>query len=294
MTTESPLVLVVDDELQMRRLLRASLVSHGFRLVEAAAANEAMALATSHNPEVILLDLCLPDGDGIALTRRLREWSRAWIIIVSARGRESDRVEALDAGADDYVTKPFGVAELLARIRVGLRRGAQAAASGEPVIGSGPLRIDLARREVTVDERAVHLTPIEYRLLVLLAQHAGKVVTQRMILDGVWGPGRTEQTHYLRVFVAQLRRKLEADPARPTLLLTEPGVGYRLSDQRSVPRPAQVSSAGADRPWRSARATRHMRSSSGMQNDSSTGFDDTGARFPPTLAARTLGRRSRS
>ncbi len=214
----------------MRRFLRASLTSHGFEFVEASNAKEAVALATSHNPEIILLDLGLPDGDGIALTKDLREWSRTPIIVVSARGREADKVEALDAGADDYLTKPFGANELLARIRVALRHAQQARGSALPVVEIGSLRVDLGRREVRLDGQELHLTPIEYRLLTLLAQNAGKVLTHRHILNEVWGPGHTDQPHYLRVYMAQLRRKLERDPARPKLLATEPGVGYRLRD----------------------------------------------------------------
>jgi two-component system KDP operon response regulator KdpE len=227
---DGPVVLLVEDEPQMRRFLRASLASRGFRLFEAEAAQEALVLATSHNPEVILLDLGLPDGDGIALARSFREWSRVPIIVISARGREADKVEALDAGADDYLTKPFGVNELLARIRVALRHAQQARGASTPVLELGPLRLDMGRREVTLGERALHLTPIEYRLLVLLGQNAGKVLTHRQILKEVWGPGHAEETHYLRVYMAQLRRKIEADPARPQLLVTEPGVGYRLRD----------------------------------------------------------------
>jgi two-component system KDP operon response regulator KdpE len=231
MNAGGPLVLVVEDEPQMRRFLRASLTSHGFRWVEAASAREGLALATAHNPEVILLDLGLPDGDGIIVTKDLREWSRTPIIVISARGREADKVEALDAGADDYLTKPFGVNELLARIRVALRHAQQASGSPFPVIEVGALRVDLGRREVTLDGEALHLTPIEYRLLTLLAQHAGKVLTHTQMLNEVWGPGHSQQTHYLRVYMAQLRRKLERDPARPKLLATEPGIGYRLRDR---------------------------------------------------------------
>jgi two-component system KDP operon response regulator KdpE len=226
--SDGPLLLLVEDEPQMRRFLRASLGSHGFRLLEAGAVREALALATSHNPEVVLLDLGLPDGDGIELTRRFRQWSRVPIIVISARGRETDKVEALDAGADDYLTKPFGVGELLARIRVALRHPQQAVGVSTPVLESGPLRIDQDRRLVTLEGREIRLTPIEYRLLVLLAGNAGKVLTQRQLLKEVWGPGHTEETHYLRVYMAQLRRKIEAEPARPQLLVTEPGVGYRL------------------------------------------------------------------
>jgi two-component system KDP operon response regulator KdpE len=228
MSAHEPVVLVVEDEPQMRRFLRASLTSHGFRLVEAGTANEAMALATSQNPEVILLDLGLPDDDGIALTRRLREWSSVPIIVVSARGREADKVEALDAGSDDYLTKPFGVNELLARIRAALRRANQSATAPGPVIEIGALRIDLARREVTLAGSALHLTPNEYRILALLARNPGKVLTHRQILKEVWGPAHTGETHYLRVYMAQLRRKLERDPAAPQHLITEAGMGYRL------------------------------------------------------------------
>jgi two-component system KDP operon response regulator KdpE len=229
-TAAGPLLLLVEDDPQMRRFLRASLTSRGFRLLEAELSREALALATSHNPEVILLDLGLPDGSGITLARSLREWSRVPIIVISARGREADKVEALDAGADDYLTKPFGVNELLARIRVALRHAQQAGGTATPILEIAGLHLDLARREVTVAGQPLHLTPIEYRLLVLLARNAGKVLTHRQILQEVWGPGHQDETHYLRVYMAQLRRKIEADPARPRLLVTEPGVGYRLHD----------------------------------------------------------------
>ena len=222
-------MLVVEDEPQVRRFLRASLTSHGYRMVEAATMREAEQLATSHNPDLFLLDLGLPDGDGLDLTRALREWTRAPIIVLSARGREEDKVNALDAGADDYLTKPFGVNELLARLRVALRR-AQAAPQEMPLIDIGPLRVDLARREVTMEGREVRLTPTEFKLLALLARNAGKVLTHRQILREVWGPNAT-QSHYVRVQMAELRKKLEADPARPRLLVTEVGVGYRLRDR---------------------------------------------------------------
>jgi two-component system, OmpR family, KDP operon response regulator KdpE len=228
-TSPGPLVLVVEDEPQVRRFLRASLLSHGYRLVEAGGVREAEQLATSHNPDLLLLDLGLPDGDGIELTRSLRGWTRAPIIVLSARGREEDKVSALDAGADDYLTKPFGVEELLARLRVALRH-ARAAPEEAAVVEAGPLRVDLQRREVTVDGREAHLTPIEFRLLALLARHAGKVLTHRQILLEVWGPNATE-AHYVRVHMAELRKKIEADPARPRLLVTEVGVGYRLRDR---------------------------------------------------------------
>jgi two-component system, OmpR family, KDP operon response regulator KdpE len=223
-----PLVLVVEDEPPVRRFLRAALAS-GYRVIEAGSVAEAEQLAPGHNPDVFLLDLELPDGDGIDLTRRLREWTRAPIIVLSARGREEDKVNALDAGADDYLTKPFGVNELLALLRVALRH-AHASAEQPAVVEAGPLRMDLARREVTVDGAAVHLTPTEYRVLALLAQHAGKVLTHRHILREVWGPNATE-AHYVRVQMAELRKKIERDPARPRLLVTEAGVGYRLRDR---------------------------------------------------------------
>jgi two-component system KDP operon response regulator KdpE len=228
-TAPGPLVLVVEDEAPVRRFLRAALAGHGYRVVEAGGVREAEQLAPGHNPDVFLLDLGLPDGNGVDLARRIREWSRAPIIVLSARGREEDKVNALDAGADDYLTKPFGVNELLARLRVALRH-AQAAPEQHPVIEAGPLRIDLARREVTVDGREVHLTPTEYRVLALLAQHAGKVLTHRQILREVWGPNATE-AHYVRVQMAELRKKIEVDPARPRLVVTEAGVGYRLRDR---------------------------------------------------------------
>jgi len=231
MSPVDPLVLVVEDEPQMRRFLRASLTSHGFRVAEADTADEAIATATSQSPEMILLDLGLPDRDGIDLAREIRGWSRVPIIVISARGRETDKVEALDAGADDYLTKPFGVNELLARIRASLRRSREPATGTSPVIEIGALRIDLVRREVTMDGQPLHLTPIEYRLLALLAQNAGRVLTQRQILEEVWGRGHAAQNHYVRVYMAQLRRKIERDPARPRFLVTEPGVGYRLRDQ---------------------------------------------------------------
>jgi two-component system, OmpR family, KDP operon response regulator KdpE len=231
MSEPGPVVLVVEDEPQLRRFLRTALTAHGYRLVEAESVQEALIAATTHNPELILLDIGLPDGNGIDLTRRIREWSRVPIIVISARGKEDDKVAALDAGADDYLTKPFGVNELLARIRVALRHAlASASGPGEPVLEIGPLRLDLTRREVLISGTQVHLTPLEYRLLALLAQNAGKVLTHRQILKEVWGPGSVNETHYLRVFMAQLRRKVEPDPARPRLLLTEPGVGYRMRE----------------------------------------------------------------
>ena len=229
MSAHDPLVLVVEDEPQMRRFLRAALTARPFRLVEAATAAEAMIVATSHNPEIILLDLGLPDGDGIDLTRRLRTWSAVPVIVISARGREADKVEALDAGADDYLTKPFGLDELLARMRAALRRAREAKVPpASPVLSVGPLSIDLDRREVRHGAEELRLTPIEFRLLAYLARNAGRVVTHAQILREVWGGAGAAEPHHVRVHMAELRKKIEADPARPRLLLTELGVGYRL------------------------------------------------------------------
>jgi two-component system KDP operon response regulator KdpE len=231
-SSRGPLVLLVEDEASMRRFLRATLVPRGFQVVEVETAAAAEIAAASHHPELILLDLGLPDRDGIDLTRRLRGFSKAPILVISARGREQDKVEALEAGADDYVTKPFGVGELLARMQVALRHAARAA--GEPEekrVEIGELAIDFARREVSVAGREVRLTPIEWKLLSLLARHAGRVVTHRQILREVWGPTHSQQTHTVRVHMAGLRKKIEADPARPRWLVTEPAVGYRLRDR---------------------------------------------------------------
>ena len=221
-------VLLIEDEPQMRRFLRAALDAAAWQLVEAPTAREGLAQATSRNPDIILMDLGLPDGDGVELTRRIREWSAVPIIVISARGREAEKVTALDAGADDYLTKPFGVEELLARMRVALRHSARRDDGVEPVFEAEGVRVDLGERRVTVRGEEVHLTPLEYKLLVTLVRHAGKVLTHRLLLREVWGPNAQTQTHYLRVYMTQLRHKLEADPARPRLLKTEPGVGYRL------------------------------------------------------------------
>ena len=229
MAAPLPVVLVIEDEPQMRRFLRTALESHGYRVVEAASVREGLAQASGRNPEVILLDLGLPDGDGIDVTRRIREWSRTPIIVISARGREADKVAALDAGADDYLTKPFGVEELLARLRVALRHAAQPEGDlAQPVFTAGDLQVDLARRQVLVAGTEVHLTPTEYKLLTVLIRHSGRVLTHRQLLKEVWGPNATEQTPYLRVYMTQLRHKLETEPARPRHLTTEIGVGYRF------------------------------------------------------------------
>ena len=230
MTTAAETVLVIEDELPMRRFLRAALSTNGFRVIEAATVREAEQAVTGSPPAAILLDLGLPDGDGMELLRSLREWSATPVIVLSARDRENDKVTALDAGADDYLTKPFGTSELLARIRVALRHARGRAVADDPVLLVGPLRIDNARHEVSVDGALVHLTPIEFRLLAFLARHAGKVLTHRQLLHEVWGPRSAQQNQYLRVHMAALRRKIEADPARPRWLTTEAGVGYRLRD----------------------------------------------------------------
>lgn len=230
MTAEGKeLVLLIEDEPQMRRFLRITLQTQGYRLVEAASGEEGLREAASRNPDVVLLDLGLPDLDGLEVTKRLREWTQTPIIVISAREQEQDKVKALDAGADDYLTKPFSAGELLARIRVAVRHATRRDADKqEPVFILSNLRVDLAKRQVFVDDREVHLTPIEYRLLALLIRHAGKVITHRQLLKEVWGPGQVNEVQYLRVYMTQLRHKLEADPARPQFLLNEPGIGYRL------------------------------------------------------------------
>jgi two-component system, OmpR family, KDP operon response regulator KdpE len=229
MTSPNPLILVVEDEPQMLRFLRVSLGAHGYQVAEATTGNQGMIEAAARNPDVILLDLGLPDIDGLEVTCRLREWSRTPIIVISARGQDLDKVQALDQGADDYLTKPFSVDELLARIRVALRHVAESTSgSKEPVFSVGELHVDLTRREVSLGGQEIHLTPTEYRLLTTLIKYAGRVVTHRQLLKEVWGPSYVEQTHYLRVYMGQLRQKLEREPARPQYLMNEPGVGYRL------------------------------------------------------------------
>jgi len=227
----APLILLIEDEPQMRRFLRTALGSNDYRLIEAETAKSGLALAASRNPDVILLDLGLPDRDGLDVARELRGWSAVPIIVLSARGREEDKVKALDLGADDYLTKPFGVDELLARIRVALRHATPANAAPQPVFEVGGLRVDLPARRVWRSGQEVHLTPTEYKLLTTLVRHAGKVLTHRQLLKEVWGSSYANQSHYVRVYLAQLRQKIEEDPARPRLLLTEPGVGYRLRDE---------------------------------------------------------------
>jgi two-component system KDP operon response regulator KdpE len=225
-----PLVLVVDDELPMQKLLRIVLSSRGLRTQEATSGAEALGRAAAHNPDLVLLDLGLPDSDGIEVTRRLREWTAAPILIISARGHERDKVAVLDAGANDYLTKPFAAGELLARIRVWLRQTVRILPDGdETTIEVGELRIDLARRLVCIARQEVHLTPIEYKVLVTLARKAGTVLTYQQLLKEVWGPDYSTQKHYLHVYMAHLRTKLEPDPTKPRFLVTELGVGYRLN-----------------------------------------------------------------
>ncbi len=222
-------VLIIEDEAAIRRFLRPSLAAEGFEVLEAATGEEGLAQASARKPGILLVDLGLPDLDGLELIRRLRSWSTAPVIVLTARGREEDKVAALDAGADDYLTKPFGVGELLARVRVAQRHAEQAGrGTEEAVIRTGELTVDLAARLVRVRGVQVHLTPHEYEVLALLARRAGKVVTHKQILKAVWGQATTEQAQYVRLFIHQLRAKVEQNPARPAFILTEPGVGYRL------------------------------------------------------------------
>src|SRR5690349_5752050 len=222
-----PLILIIEDDAQIRRFLRAALAAEGYRMQETTTAEEGLAQAQSRQPDLILLDLGLPDRDGLEVIRSVREWGKIPILVLSARGQEKDKIAALDLGADDYVEKPFAVGELLARIRAALRRAVALAQPGA-VFRFGRVELDADRRVVRVDGNEVHLTPHEYRLLQVLIKHSGKVLTHRQLLNEVWGPNQMDQAQYLRVYIAQLRRKLETDPARPKHLQTEPGVGYRL------------------------------------------------------------------
>ena len=228
---EGPLVLVVDDEAQIRRFLRISLEANRYRVHEALTGREALAEAARLRPDVVILDLGLPDQDGLAVLRQLREWNRVPVVVLSVRDRDEDKIALLDAGADDYLTKPFSLGELLARLRAAQRHSQPLPETA--VFRSGTLAVDLARRAVTVEGEVVKLTTTEYALLRLFVQNAGKVLTHTQLLREVWGPSYVEETHYLRVYLAHLRRKLEADPANPRLLITEPGVGYRLVVEES-------------------------------------------------------------
>lgn len=222
------LILIIEDEQPIRRFLRASLTNEGYRIVEAVTGREGLRAAAGQPPDLVILDLGLPDMDGNEVLKQLREWLTAPVIILSARDQESQKIRALDDGADDYVTKPFGIGELLARMRTALRH-AHHTGSESSVLEAGDLRVDLTARVVLLRNQEVHLTPLEYRLLTTLMKHAGKVLTHRFLLREVWGPQDSWENHYLRVFVASLRKKLEDHPARPRYLLTEPGVGYRFA-----------------------------------------------------------------
>jgi two-component system KDP operon response regulator KdpE len=226
MSIDKPRVLVVDDEQAIRRFLRVTLTSQAYMVIEAASGQDALSSAAADKPDIVILDLGLPDIDGIEVTRLLRQWAQMPIIILSVRGSESNKIAALDAGADDYLTKPFGIRELLARLRAALRRMARPV--GEPVFTSGDLKVDLVRRIVNVAGHEVQLTPTEYGLLRVLVTHAGKVLTHRYILHEVWGAEYGEESHMLHVNISNLRRKIEPNPSRPQFIITEPGIGYRL------------------------------------------------------------------
>jgi two-component system, OmpR family, KDP operon response regulator KdpE len=231
MGTTPPRIVVIEDEPQMLRFLVTLTRSHGFEVFEATRAADGVAAITEYAPDVVLLDLMLPDRDGLEVTQTIRQWSQVPIIILSARGLERDKISALDAGADDYLTKPFGAGELLARIRVALRHAADRDADAQPsFMRAGRLELDLATRRVRLDGAELHLTPTEYQLLVTLARQRGRVLTHQQILRAVWGERTTNKPHHVRVHMAQLRRKLEDDPARPRFILTELGVGYRFAD----------------------------------------------------------------
>jgi two-component system KDP operon response regulator KdpE len=233
MSENRPRILIIEDDPPIRRFLHVSLSGHNYEVMDAQTGKEGLMQATQQPPEVVILDLGLPDMDGVEVIRQLRDWLAVPIIVVSARGQEKDKVAALDAGADDYLTKPFSIGELLARLRVAMRHSAviknDSQATSQFVIGD--LRVDLALRRVFVGDNEIHLTPHEYRLLAILTQHAGKVLTHQFLLKEIWGPSEVDQTHYLRIFMANLRRKIERDSAQPRYLLTEQGVGYRLTDE---------------------------------------------------------------
>jgi len=219
-------ILIIDDESQIRKLLNVSLKAHGFILDEAASGRDGINRAAFFKPDLIIVDLGLPDIDGKQIVREIRQWSNAPIIILTARDQEQEKIDALDAGADDYITKPFSMGELMARIRVCLRR--MATGESEPLLSCGGLTVDLIQRRVTVDGQEVKLTPTEYEIIKLLAQHAGRVLTHKQLLKAVWGNSYNDDTHYIRVYVGQLRRKIEKDPAQPKYIITESGIGYRL------------------------------------------------------------------
>ena len=221
-------ILVIDDEPQIRKLLKVSLGAYGYEIEEAATGSDGINRAAIYKPDLLIIDLGLPDRDGKEVVKAIREWSQTPIIVLTARDQEQEKIDALDAGADDYVTKPFSVGELMARMRVSLRRAA--ASEHEPVITCGDLAVDLVQRRVTVAGREIKLTPTEYELIKILAQHRGRVLTHKQLLKAVWGTAYNEDTHYIRVYIGQLRRKIEADPTQPRHIVTESGVGYRLMD----------------------------------------------------------------
>lgn len=221
-------ILIIDDELEIRKLLKVSLTAHGYDFVEASSAQEGVYRAAVIRPDVVILDMGLPDLDGLEVVRKIREWSKVPIIILSVRGQDQDKIRALDLGADDYLTKPFSTSELMARIRVALRH--QANLKDEPIVEIADLYIDFSRRQVKVSQNEVHLTPIEYDLLKILVSHAGKVVTHRHLISAIWGADGQDYSQYLRIYISQLRKKIEKDPNQPRIILTEPGVGYRLAE----------------------------------------------------------------
>jgi two-component system KDP operon response regulator KdpE len=225
-TAKNHVVLVIDDEIQIRRLLRITLEANGYKVLDAANGRDGLVEAATRRPDIVILDLGLPDMEGVSVLKRMREWSRVPVVVLSVRDRDADKIMALDAGADDYVTKPFSTPELLVRLRVALRHAQPA--EEEVVFRAGDLVVDLADRRVSVKGQEVKLTVTEYSLLRLLVRHAGRILTHRQILKEVWGPNATDQMHYLRVYVARLREKIEPMPSRPALLITEPGIGYRL------------------------------------------------------------------
>ncbi|MGZ8219211.1 response regulator [Methylomagnum sp.] len=230
MVNPAPTVVLIEDDPQMRRFLRTGLGSEGFRVFEADTGRQGLVEVGTRKPDLVILDLGLPDMDGVEVVKAIRGWTGLPILILSARDAERDKIEALDAGADDYLTKPFGLGELLARLRVALRHAAGPGTNPAEAFSTGSLTVDLQKRLVYVNGAEVHLTPVQYRLLAVLVRHAGKVLTHRQIIKEVWGPAHVDNTHYPRIYMSQLRQKLEADPARPEYLLTESGVGYRLRD----------------------------------------------------------------
>jgi two-component system KDP operon response regulator KdpE len=227
--SNSATIIVIEDEAQIRRFLRTTLMSEGYQVVEAETGKQGLAEAATRKPDLIILDLGLPDMDGVEVVKGIRAWSAVPVVILSARAQESDKIAALDAGADDYLVKPFGVGELLARMRVALRHVTSASNAAEGMFSVDELMVDMIHRKVMISGKEIHLTPIEYRLLTVLVKHAGKVLTHRFLLKEVWGPNYVERAHYLRIYMGTLRHKLEQDPTRPRFLLTEIGVGYRLA-----------------------------------------------------------------